>query len=125
MVIIIICSYPNKKNTLDKNQLEVKLISFVSLSELRNQYRKTNISETQEKNNLNKFKSVISRIYLSEMSKVTIKKKLKKFSDLKCLYNSLMSSLSLQSYHYNRTSLQSDHSNRTSLQSHHYNRTSL
>lgn len=49
MVIIIICSYPNKKNTLDKNQLEVKLVSFVFLSELRHQYRKTNISETQKK----------------------------------------------------------------------------
>lgn len=64
------------KNTLDKNQLEVKLASFVSLSELRHQYRKTNTSETQEKNNLDKLKSATSRIYLSEMSKVTIKKKL-------------------------------------------------
>lgn len=67
------------KNTLDKNQLEVKLVSFVSVSELRHQYRKTNTSETQEKNNLNKFKSVISRIYLSEMSKVIIKKETTKF----------------------------------------------
>ena len=62
------------KNTLDKNTLDVKLVSFVS--ELRHQFRKTNTSETQEKNNLDKLKSATSRIYLSEMSKVTIKKKL-------------------------------------------------
>lgn len=99
------------KNTCDMNQLEVKLVSFGSLAELRHQGRNTNTSETQEKNNLDKCKAVISTIYLNEMRNVIIKRKKSQsvFKPLSvCIIPSSLHfpgkmALSLQSHHDNRT----------------------